>query len=250
MPYKKDDLAIVPAQLEERTYSFSPNPMKKILVLHGDEKARSTIGRMLEQEDFAPIWAIDAKTALDIIRTLKPQLLLIDLPLVGSSAVELCLQLGASNVQTPIIALSENGEEVHKILLLEAGVDDYIVKPFSVRELLARIRALLRRSASNRGRTIRFGDVEIDAERRIIACRGNEVTVTPCEYNLLLFFVQNADRALTRDALLNSVWGYDQYPNTRTVDAHVSKLRNKFEPNPSTPRHFRTIHGVGYRFVM
>jgi DNA-binding response OmpR family regulator len=84
----------------------------------------------------------------------------------------------------------------------------------------------------------------------MVACRGNEVTVTPCEYNLLLFFVKNADRALTRDALLNSVWGYDQYPNTRTVDAHVSKLRSKFELNPSTPRHFRTIHGVGYRFVM
>jgi DNA-binding response OmpR family regulator len=248
--HKKDSRGIVPAQLKERTYSFNPNRMKKILVLHGDETVRSTIGMMLEQEDFAPIWAVDAKTALDTICTLKPQLLVIDLPLVGSSAVELCLQLRASNVQTPIIVLSENGEEINKILLLEAGVDDYIVKPFSVRELLARIRALLRRTASHRGRTIRFGDVEIDPDRRVIACRGNEVTVTPCEYNLLLFFVQNADRALTRDALLNSVWGYDRYPNTRTVDAHVSKLRNKFEPNPSTPRHFRTIHGVGYRFVM
>ncbi len=97
---------------------------------------------------------------------------------------------------------------------------------------------------------IRFGDVEIDPERRIIVRRGDEVSLTPCEYNLLLFFVQNADRALTRDVLLNSVWGYDQYPNTRTVDAHVSKLRNKFELLPSAPRHFRTIHGVGYRFVM
>jgi DNA-binding response OmpR family regulator len=224
--------------------------MKNILVLHGDERVRSTIDTMLEQEDFAPIWAADAETGLDKIRALKPQVLLIDLPLSGVSAVELCLQLRASNIQTPIIVLSENGEELQKILLLEAGVDDYIVKPFSVRELLARIRALLRRTVFNRGTTIRFGDVEIDPERRMIACRGNEVTVTPCEYNLLLFFVQNADRALTRDALLNSVWGYDQYPNTRTVDAHVSKLRNKFEPNPCTPRHFRTIHGVGYRFVM
>lgn len=224
--------------------------MKKILVLHGDERVRNTIGTMLEQEDFAPIWAADAEMGLDKIRALKPQLLLIDLPLSGISVVELCLQLRASNIQTPIIVLSEDGEEVQKILLLEAGVDDYIVKPFSVRELLARIHALLRRAVFNCGMTIRFGDVEIDLERRMIACRGNEVTVTPCEYNLLLFFVQNADRALTRDALLNSVWGYDQYPNTRTVDAHVSKLRNKFEPNPSAPRHFRTIHGVGYRFVM
>jgi two-component system alkaline phosphatase synthesis response regulator PhoP len=185
--------------------------MKKILVLHGDERVRSTIGTMLEQEDFAPIWAADAETGLDNIRALKPQLLLIDLPLSGISAVELCLRLRAYNIQTPIIVLSENGEEVQKILLLEAGVDDYMVKPFSVRELLARIRALLRRTVFNRGTTIRFGDVEIDPERRMIACRGNEVTVTPCEYNLLLFFVQNADRALTRDALLSSVWGYDQY---------------------------------------
>jgi DNA-binding response OmpR family regulator len=223
---------------------------KKVLVLHGDEKVRSTIGTMLEQEDFAPIWATDAETGLDKVRALKPQLLLIDLPLVGISAVELCLQLRASNVQTPIIVLSESGEDVNKILLLEAAVDDYLVKPFSIRELLARIRAVLRRTEFTYRRTLRLGDVEIDPERRMIACRGNEVTVTPCEYNLLLFFVENADRALTRDALLNSVWGYDQYPNTRTVDAHVSKLRNKFEPNPSMPRHFRTIHGVGYRFVM
>jgi DNA-binding response OmpR family regulator len=224
--------------------------MKKILVLHDSEGARNTIGTMLEQEDFAPIWASDAETGLDEVRVLKPQLLLIDLPLVRINAVELCLQLRASNIRTPIIVLSESGGDVNKILLLEAGADDYVEKPFSARELLARLRAILRRTEFSYRRTIRFGDVEIDPERRMIICRGNEVMVTPCEYNLLLFFVENAERALTRDALLNSVWGYDQYPNTRTVDAHVSKLRSKFEPNPSTPRHFRTIHGVGYRFVM
>jgi DNA-binding response OmpR family regulator len=209
--------------------------MKKILVLHIDETIRTTIGTMLEQDEFALTWALDTGQALNEIRALKPQLLLIDLPLAGMSAVELCLQLRASNMQTPIIVLGFDGDEMNKILLLEAGIDDFLVKPYSTRELLARIRALLRRTLLNRGRTLRFGDVEIDPERRIIARHGNEVSLTPCEYNLLLFFVQNADRALTRDALLNSVWGYDQYPNTRTVDAHVSKLRYKFESDPSAP---------------
>ncbi len=224
--------------------------MRKVLVLHGNKAVRTTIGTLLEQEDFAATWAIGVEEALDEIRAEKPQLLLIDLPLAGISAVEFCLQLRGSNIQTPIIALGDNREGMNNVLLLEAGIDDFIVKPFSSREVLARIRAVLRRTASNTRRTIHFGDVEIDPERRIIVRQGNEVSLTPCEYNLLLFFVQNADQALTRDALLNSVWGYDQYPNTRTVDAHVSKLRNKFEVHPSAPRHFRTIHGVGYRFVM
>lgn len=224
--------------------------MKKVLILHHDEALRSTISTLLEQEEFTATWSIDPDKAIDEIRALRPQLLLIDLPLPGMSAVELCLHLRGSNIQTPIIVFGDNADEITKILLLEAGIDDFVPKPFSPRELLARVRALMRRTTLNRGRTIRFGDVEIDPDRRLIARQGNEVSLTPCEYNLLLFFVQNADRALTRDALLNSVWGYDQYPNTRTVDAHVSKLRNKFEPDPTAPRHFRTIHGVGYRFVM
>ena len=136
------------------------------------------------------------------------------------------------------------------VLLLELGADDYVVKPFHERELQARIRAVPRRTAYNAGISVRFGDVEVDLERRKLKRRGEEIKVTRGEYNLLLFFIRNADRPLTRDAILNEVWGYNFYPKTRTVDAHVVKLRSKLEPEPHLPRHFLTIHGVGYRFLM
>jgi DNA-binding response OmpR family regulator len=224
--------------------------MNKILVLHGDETVQSTIGAMLAQENLSPIWATDVETGLNRARTQNPQLLLLDLPIAGISGMELCAQLRDSKIRTPIIVLSPTGDEVDRILILEMGADDCMVKPFSMRELSARIRAVLRRTVLGSQKTIRFGDVEIEPERRVILCRGKEVKVTPCEYNLLLYFVQNGDRALTRDAILTSVWGYEAYPNTRTVDMHVLRLRNKFEPDPTVPKHFLTIHGVGYRFVM
>jgi DNA-binding response OmpR family regulator len=168
--------------------------------------------------------------------------------LPGMSGAELCKQLRADRIHTPIIVLSAVGEEVDKVLLLEMGADDYIVKPFGTRELLARIRALLRRTSGDT-KVLQFGDVEIDIDRRTVKRGGNDVKLTPAEYNLLLYFVQNPDRALTRDIILNSVWGYDSYPNSRTVDAHVVKLRQKFESDANVPRHFLTVHGVGYRFV-
>src|SRR5579885_3624930 len=155
----------------------------------------------------------------------------------------------ASNVSTPIIVLSALGDEVDKVLLLEIGADDYVVKPFGTRELLARIRAVLRRASPDARKVVHFSDVEVDLERRLVRRRGEELKLTPAEYNLLTYFLQNPDRPLTRDMILNSVWGYEFFPNTRTVDAHVVKLRQKLEPDPNTPRHFLTVHGVGYRFL-
>jgi DNA-binding response OmpR family regulator len=145
--------------------------------------------------------------------------------------------------------LSAVGDELDKVLLLEIGADDYVVKPFGTRELMARIRAVLRRSSPDARKIAHFADTEVDFERRIVTRKGDELKLTPAEYNLLCYFVQNADRALTRDMILNSVWGYEFFPNTRTVDAHVVKLRQKLEPDPNTPKHFLTVHGVGYRFV-
>jgi DNA-binding response OmpR family regulator len=145
--------------------------------------------------------------------------------------------------------LSAVGEEVDKVLLLEIGADDYVVKPFGARELLARIRAVLRRASPESRKIAQFGIVSVDFERRIVTNRGEPVKVTPAEYNLLTYFLQNPDRPLTRDMILNSVWGYESFPNTRTVDAHVVRLRQKLEADPNLPRHFLTVHGVGYRFV-
>jgi DNA-binding response OmpR family regulator len=175
--------------------------------------------------------------------------MLVDLRLPGISGIEVCKQVRANRLTTPIIVLSAAADEVDKVLLLEIGADDYVVKPFGTRELLARIRAVLRRSGDEGGRIARFSEVEIDIERRTITRKGKEVKITPAEYKLLLFFLQNAERVLTRDLILNSVWGYEYYPNTRTVDAHVVRLRQKFEEDPTAPRHFLTVHGVGYRFL-
>ncbi|MBV8073547.1 MAG: response regulator transcription factor [Acidobacteriaceae bacterium] len=223
--------------------------MKKILILNRDEGSSTAFGKMLEQEGFLQFIANTPETALVQLRHLQPQLLIIDLPLDGISGLEICSQLQLARFKTPTIILGDNPDEMEKVILLEMGVDDYLVKPFSSRELIARIRAILRRTASKVSGPLRFGDVEIDQDRRVVAYHGSEVKLTPCEYNLLLFFLQNADRPLTRDAILSAVWGYHDYPNTRTVDTHVCKLRNKFESDPASPRHFMTVHGIGYRFL-
>ena len=145
--------------------------------------------------------------------------------------------------------LSAIGEEIDKVLLLEIGADDYVVKPFGTSELLARMRAVLRRTASEARTVLSFADVEVNLERRIVTSKGEEVKFTPAEYNLLTYFLQNPDRPLSRDMILNSVWGYESFPNTRTVDAHVVRLRQKLEPDANVPRHFITLHKVGYRFL-
>lgn len=223
--------------------------MKKILIVDDDPELRETVSILLEREQFVAIQAADGQSGLDKALAQKPNLMLIDLRLPGMSGIELCKQLRANRVNTPIIILSAIGEEVDKVLLLEIGADDYVVKPFGTRELLARIRAVLRRSGEDPMRIARFSDVEINVDHRTVTRKGKEVKTTPAEFNLLLFFLQNTERVLTRDLILNSVWGYEYYPNTRTVDAHVVHLRQKFEEDPAIPKHFLTIHGVGYRFL-
>jgi DNA-binding response OmpR family regulator len=162
--------------------------------------------------------------------------------------VEVCKRLRAKGSHTPVIVLSAMGDELDKVLLLEIGADDYVVKPFGTRELLARIRALLRRTGMTAPK-LGFHDVEVDLDQRQVRRAGNEMRMTRAEFNLLAFFLQNPGKALSRDLILNSVWGYSSFPNTRTVDAHVVRLRQKLEPDPEAPRHFLTLHGVGYRFL-
>ena len=223
--------------------------MQTILVIDDDESLRDTIGVMLEQEGFHAELVADGRAGYDRALVLKPDLLLVDLRLPGMSGVEICRQLRAARVKTPIIVLSAVGDEVDKVLLLEIGADDYVVKPFGTRELMARIRAVLRRASGDSRKVVHFSEVEVDFERRIVKRKGEDLKLTPAEYNLLSYFLQNPDRALTRDMILNSVWGYEFFPNTRTVDAHVVKLRQKLEPDSNAPKHFLTVHGVGYRFV-
>jgi DNA-binding response OmpR family regulator len=223
--------------------------MQTILVIDDDESLRDTIGILLEREGFRPIFAVNGQTGLDQAILSKPNLILADLRLPDISGVDVCKRLRNAGLRTPIIVLSALGEEIDKVLLLEIGADDYVVKPFGTRELLARIRAVLRRAPSEPERVISFADVQVDLDRRVVERRGSEIKFTPAEYNLLTFFLQNPDRPLSRDMILNSVWGYESFPNTRTVDAHVVRLRQKLEADPNVPRHFITLHKVGYRFL-
>jgi DNA-binding response OmpR family regulator len=222
---------------------------QNILVIDDDENLRDTVSLMLEQEGFRTVLAADGRGGFEQALMLKPDLVLVDLRLPGMSGVEICKQLRASQVTTPIVVLSAVGDEIDKVLLLEIGADDYIVKPFGARELVARIRAVLRRSTAESRKVLHVGEIEVDLERRVVTRGDREIRLTPAEYNLLAFFLNHPDRPLTRDMLLNSVWGYSFASNTRTVDAHILKLRQKLETDPNVPRHILTMHGVGYRFL-
>jgi DNA-binding response OmpR family regulator len=220
-----------------------------ILVIDDDESLRDTIAVLLEREGFRTITHADGKSGLDAALSAKPDLVLVDLRLPVLGGVEVCKQIRAARMDTPIIVLSAVGDEIDKVLMLEIGADDYIVKPFGTRELIARIRAVLRRATSPPNQVFSFSDVRLDFDRRVVTKNDVEVKFTPAEYNLLTFFVQNPDRPLSRELILNSVWGYESFPNTRTVDAHVVRLRQKLEQQPDSPRFFITVHGVGYRFL-
>ncbi len=223
--------------------------MQTVLVIDDDLSLRDTVGLMLENEGFLPVLASDGAAGFQQALALKPELILVDLKMPGLSGIEVCKQLRATGINTPLIVLSAVAGEMDKVQLLEIGADDYVVKPFGARELLARIRALLRRASPEDAKIMEFGDVRVDLTRRIVSKSGKEVKLTRAEYNLLTYFLQNPDRVLTRDAILSSVWGYDTSPQTRTVDAHVVRLRQKLDPEQDGPRHLLTVHGVGYRFV-
>lgn len=223
--------------------------MTTVLVIDDDDSLRDTIGVMLENEGFHPVLADGGKAGIEQALALKPELILVDLMMPEVGGVEVCKSLRAAGMKTPLIVLSAKAAEMDKVQLFEIGADDYVVKPFGVRELLARIRAVLRRAAPEDTRTMEFGDVEVDLTRRVVSRRGAQLKLTRAEYNLLTHFMQNPDRVLSRDMILNTVWGYDSFPQTRTVDAHVVRLRQKLEPEADAPRHFLTVHGVGYRFV-
>jgi len=223
--------------------------MQTVLVIDDDVALRDTIGVLLETEGFRPAVAEDGRAGIEAALRIKPDLILVDLRMPNLSGTEVCRQLRVAGNDTPMIVLSAVGDEVDKVLLLEIGADDYVVKPFGTRELLARIRAVLRRRSSDRGDVIAFGDVSVNLARRVVTRNGAEVKLTRAEYNLLTYFLHNPDCALSRDTILNSVWGYESFPNTRTVDAHVARLRQKLEPENAVPQHFLTLHSVGYRFL-
>ena len=220
------------------------------MAIDDDESVRETLQMLLSQDGYQVELAADGATGLERALVLKPNLVIVDLKMPGLGGMEVCKRLRAARMQMPVIVLSAASDEMDKVLLLELGADDYVVKPFGARELLARVKAALRRAVPESHTTLRFASVEVDLDRRVVTKRGEEVKLTPAEYNLLTYLLNHPDRVLTREAILNDVWGFESAPTTRTVDAHVVKLRQKLEMDSTAPRHFLTVHGVGYRFVV
>jgi DNA-binding response OmpR family regulator len=222
--------------------------MKKVLVLTEHPMVGVALETILGRENFVPILVRNEKSAIQRIRSSTPDVLIIDLPFAEIPSIELFVRLHLPNIDQSLIVLAESRNEFDKVLALEAGADDYLVKPYAPRELVARIRALLRRRKGPET-LIRFGQVEVDLALRIVLFRGAQVSVTPSEYRLLTFFLNNSNSVLCREDLLRAVWGRLEDSNSRTLDTHVRKLRKKFEEDPAAPRHFLTVHRIGYRFL-
>jgi len=221
-----------------------------ILVIEDDPRMQKVLRRIFVEEHYAVVVAGDGQTGLELFRSERPLAVVLDLILPRISGRELCQIFKSLSSETPIVVLSAISEVVDKVLLLELGADDYVTKPFSPRELTARIQAAIRRQRKPVGRLIfRFADCEIDFKGMSARRGGVSVILTPHEFKLLKFFTDNIDRVLTRERLLNEVWGYNSYPTTRTVDNQIMKLRQKLEPDPANPKHLLTIHGAGYKFV-
>lgn len=180
-----------------------------------------------------------------------PDLVLLDVMLPGLNGFDVCRQLRREGFDAPIIILTAKAEEVDRVVGLEIGADDYVTKPFSIRELLARIRVRLRRHphAGAAGSKLRFADIEVDFDKYEAHRGGRRVELTGKEFEVLRFLAQHRGEIVTRDRLLDEVWGYENYPTTRTVDNHILRLRQKLEENPSDPRHILSVYGEGYKFV-
>ncbi len=224
--------------------------MKKILVVEDESTLVATLRYNLEREGYQVATASDGETGLATARSERPDLILLDLMLPGLDGLEVCRILRRETA-VPILMLTAKTEEVDKVVGLEIGADDYVTKPFGMRELLARVRALLRRAETapqQEEESLRSGDLDVDLRRRQAFKDGEVLPLKPKEYELLLFLLRHRGRAFTREELLNQVWGYDFLGDSRTVDVHVRWLREKIEDEPSKPTRLVTLRGTGYRF--
>jgi len=236
--------------MESQSNAMTAASLGTILIVEDDPRMQRTLERTFIQEHYTTVVAGDGQTGLDLFRNERPIAVVLDLILPNISGRELCKIFKQLSAETPIIVLSAISEVADKVLLLEIGADDYVTKPFSPRELTARVQAAIRRQRKPPVQTVyRFGDCEVDFKKMTVRRAGKPVVLTAHEFKLLKFFTDNAERVLTRDVLLNEVWGYNFYPTTRTVDNQILKLRQKLEPEPTNPKHLLTIYGAGYKFV-
>jgi DNA-binding response OmpR family regulator len=234
------------------TMEAVPASAERILVIEDDRAVQKALKRLFEAEGFAVDIAGNGAAGLEMFRAAAPSVLVLDLSLPGTPGQDVCREISQAAPSLPIIILSARTEVMDKVLLLELGAHDYVTKPFSPRELLARVRTAMRRSLSMRpalAETFKFSDIKVDFSKMELWRDGKLVPLTSQEFKVLKFMIQNAERVLSREELLNHVWGYRNYPSTRTVDNHILRLRQKLEKDPANPLHFRTVHSSGYKFV-
>ncbi len=228
------------------------NEVERILVIEDDADVQNALKHRFETAGYSVEVCSDGVTGLESFRSLAAKAVVLDLCLPGMPGKEVCRELREESSSVPIVVLSALSEVSEKVLLLELGADDYVTKPFSPRELLARVQAHIQRRvriASKDLDSTVFGDVSVDFRKMEVSRNGEHVPLTPQEFKLLKYLVENPERVISRDEILNQVWGYEQYPSTRTVDNHVLRLRRKLERDSTNPAHFQTVHAVGYRFL-
>ncbi|MCL0053289.1 response regulator transcription factor [Dehalococcoidales bacterium] len=227
--------------------------MAKVLIIEDDRTLLDVLRYNLSKEGYHVVTAIDGVQGLEVARSDHPDLIILDIMLPEISGFEVCRIL-RKEFTIPILMLTAKGEEIDRVVGLELGADDYITKPFSLRELLARVRAMLRRvemmkqKANQETLSIKVGNLEVNFAHHQVLRGGAVVDLSPKEFELLAFLIKNRGRVFSRDHLLEKVWGYDYAGDTRTVDVHIRWLRQKIEPNPSQPSHILTVPGVGYKF--
>jgi DNA-binding response OmpR family regulator len=225
--------------------------MKKILIIEDDEALSMTLTAVLEQEGFSVLSAVDGQKGLDMALTEHVDLIALDLVLPSLGGLEICKRLREGQRKTPIIMLSgKKKEEIDKVVGLELGADDYILKPFGPREFLARAKAILRRSQPEAAapEDYSFGDVSINFKKQVATKGGKELCLTAKEFGLLRILILHDGEVVSRDTILNEVWGYDKFPTTRTVDTFIHNLRQKIEDDPTRPHHLLTVPWSGYKF--
>jgi DNA-binding response OmpR family regulator len=224
--------------------------MEKILVVEDDRATRKALQQLFESEGFSVVTAANGAEGLEAFRSARPGFVVLDLKMPQLGGQDVCKRIRRESEEVPIIILTASPDEISRVLLLELGADDYVTKPFSPKELVARVRAVLRRSRRTAPvERLHFDEVAVDFARMEVTRGDRAVSLTPQEFKLLRYFAQYPQRVISREQLLNDVWGYASYPSTRTVDSHILTLRQKLEREPGNPVHFVTVHNAGYKFV-
>jgi DNA-binding response OmpR family regulator len=225
--------------------------LPRILIIEDESDLALGLRNNLEIEGCEVITARNGEEGARLACQEKPDLILLDIMLPRLNGLDVCRQLRGKGMDTPIIMLTARGQEIDKVIGLEIGADDYVTKPFSIRELLARVHVQLRRQSKRDPESIsfRFGDIELNFARHQAFRKGKPLDLSAREFEIMKYFIEHRGETITRDQLLDEVWGYENFPLTRTVDNHIARLRQKVEENPAEPQHIITVHRIGYKFI-